>query len=43
MSTPLDTFARQRIQYAMEIEPKYVAVSLQRWADATGKTPVLNG
>jgi len=29
--------------YAMEIAEKYVAVSLQRWADATGKTPVLDG
>lgn len=27
--------------FALDIEPKYVAVSLQRWADATGKTPVL--
>lgn len=26
---------------AVEIAPGYVAVSLQRWADATGKTPVL--
>jgi len=26
---------------AVEIEPKYVAVALQRWADATGKTPKL--
>lgn len=26
---------------AIEIEPKYVAVALQRWADATGKTPQL--
>lgn len=26
---------------AMEISPAYVAVALQRWADATGKTPVL--
>ncbi len=25
---------------AVEIEPKYVAVTLQRWADATGGTPV---
>ena len=24
----------------VEIEPKYVAVTLQRWADATGRTPV---
>jgi len=24
----------------IEIEPKYVAVTLQRWADATGGTPV---
>ena len=30
-----------RVCYAMEISEKYVAVSLQRWADATGKTPVL--
>ncbi len=26
---------------AMEIDPGYVAVSIQRWADATGKTPKL--
>lgn len=26
---------------AVEISPAYVAVALQRWADATGKTPVL--
>lgn len=26
---------------AIEIHPPYVAVALQRWADATGKTPVL--
>lgn len=26
---------------AIEIDPKYVAVALQRWADATGKTPTL--
>jgi DNA modification methylase len=26
---------------AMEIAPGYVAVALQRWADATGKTPTL--
>lgn len=26
---------------AMEIDPAYVAVALQRWADATGKTPKL--
>ena len=26
---------------AVEIAPGYVAVALQRWADATGKTPVL--
>jgi DNA modification methylase len=26
---------------AMEIDPGYVAVSIQRWADATGKTPRL--
>lgn len=26
---------------AIEIDPGYVAVALQRWADATGKTPVL--
>lgn len=25
--------------FALEIEPKYVAVAIQRWADATGKTP----
>ena len=26
---------------AIEIAPGYVAVTLQRWADATGKTPTL--
>jgi DNA modification methylase len=26
---------------AIEISPAYVAVALQRWADATGKTPRL--
>jgi DNA modification methylase len=26
---------------AMEIAPEYVAVALERWATATGKTPVL--
>jgi DNA modification methylase len=26
---------------AIEISPAYVAVALQRWADATGKTPKL--
>jgi DNA modification methylase len=26
---------------AIEISPGYVAVALQRWADATGKTPTL--
>ena len=26
---------------AVEISPAYVAVALQRWADMTGKTPVL--
>jgi DNA modification methylase len=26
---------------AMEISPEYVAISIQRWADATGKTPEL--
>ena len=26
---------------AVEISPGYVAVALQRWADATGKEPVL--
>lgn len=26
---------------AMEIAPEYVAVALQRWADATGKAPAL--
>lgn len=30
-----------RVCYAMEIEPKYVAVTLQRWADVTGKMPEL--
>ncbi len=27
---------------AIEISPAYVAVALQRWADATGKTPVID-
>ena len=27
--------------YAIELEPRYVAVALQRWADTTGKTPML--
>ncbi len=27
--------------HAIEISPKYCAVALQRWADSTGKTPVL--
>ncbi len=27
--------------YGVEIEPKYVAVTLQRWADVTGREPVL--
>jgi len=27
--------------YGMEISPAYVAVTLQRFADATGKTPKL--
>lgn len=27
--------------YAIEISPAYCAVALQRWADATGKTPIL--
>ncbi len=31
----------QRRCFAMEIDPGYVAVTLQRWADHTGKTPVL--
>jgi DNA modification methylase len=26
---------------AIELNPAYVAVALQRWADATGKTPKL--
>jgi hypothetical protein len=26
---------------AIEIAPGYVAVAIQRWADHTGKTPVL--
>jgi DNA modification methylase len=30
-----------RVCYGMEISPAYVAVALQRWADATGKTPRL--
>lgn len=29
--------------YGVEIEPKYVAVTLQRWVDATGKIPELIG
>ena len=28
-----------RTCYAIEISPAYVAVALQRWADATGGTP----
>ena len=28
---------------AVEISPAYVAVAIQRWADATGQTPVLSG
>jgi DNA modification methylase len=27
--------------YGVEIEPKYVAVTLQRWSDVTGREPVL--
>ncbi len=27
--------------YAMEVAPEFLAVGIQRWADATGKTPVL--
>ena len=27
--------------YGVEIEPKYVAVTLQRWADVTGREPEL--
>ncbi len=27
--------------FAMELAPEFVAVALQRWADATGKTPAL--
>lgn len=30
-----------RIARATELEPKYVAVALQRWADMTGREPVL--
>ena len=30
-----------RLCRAIELMPKYVAVDLQRWTDATGKTPVL--
>lgn len=33
----------QRKCYAMELLPKYAAVTLQRWFDATGKTPQLIG
>jgi hypothetical protein len=29
--------------YAMEIDPRYVAVALQRWVDATGGTPRKEG
>lgn len=32
---------QKRRCYAIEIEPKYVAVTLQRWADMTGGTPEL--
>jgi DNA modification methylase len=31
-----------RIVYALEISPAYVAVTLERWALATGKTPQLH-
>ena len=31
----------QRSGFGMEIDPGYAAVSIQRWADATGKTPQL--
>lgn len=31
----------ERKCYAMEIAPAYVAVALERWSQATGKTPVL--
>ena len=30
-----------RICYGMEIDPAYVAVTLQRWKDFTGKEPFL--
>jgi DNA modification methylase len=30
-----------RIFYGMELEPKYVAVALERWSEMTGKTPKL--
>jgi len=43
LSTILAAERLHRRGYGMEISPKYVAVSLQRWADATGKTPVLDG
>ena len=33
--------ARGRRVYAMEISPAYVAVTLERWAGATGGKPVL--
>ncbi len=32
-----------RICRGMELAPKYVAVSLERWSMQTGKTPVLEG
>ena len=34
--------AQRRRARAMEIAPGYVAVALERWATATGKTPVLS-
>lgn len=33
----------RKICYAMEIDPKYIAVALQRYVDATGKSPLLIG
>lgn len=40
-STILASENEGRVCYAIELLPKYVAVDLQRWLDATGKQPVL--
>ncbi|MGA8025943.1 MAG: DNA methyltransferase [Bryobacteraceae bacterium] len=33
----------ERVCYAMELDPKYVDVSVQRWQSLTGKQAVLEG